>query len=129
MRRMAEKLYVYSDESGQDTEGRLFVVATVAVFAEGQARDRQLLERIEKQSGKGKRKWTQATPRQRQAYMESVFQLRSFHGRLFYTRFTNTTAYERCMLETIAESTNHIAAGQPCDATILIDGLPKKSTT
>lgn len=125
MRRMARKLYVYADESGQDTEGRLFTVAAVGVFAEEQERYRQLLEHIEKESGKGKRKWTRANPRQRRAYMEAVLQLRAFHGRLFCARFRDTMAYERCMLETVAESVNRMAAGQPCDATLLIDGLPR----
>ncbi|MDH3603453.1 MAG: DUF3800 domain-containing protein [Candidatus Tectomicrobia bacterium] len=122
---MTQKLYVYSDESGQDTEGRLFVVATMAVPAEDQVRNRGLLEHIEKESGKGKRKWTHATPRQRRVYMESVLRRRSFHGRLFYAHFTDTTAYAHCTLETIAGSVNRVAVGQPCDATILIDGLPR----
>lgn len=122
---MTQKLYVDSDESGQDTEGRLFVVATGVLPAEEQERHRQLLERIERDSGKGKRKWTQATPRQRRPYMESILQLTAFHGRLLYARFLETLDYERCMLNTIASSVTHVAEGQPCKATILIDGLPK----
>lgn len=122
---MTLKLYVYSDESGQDTQGRLFVVATVILPAEDQERHRQLLERIERDSGKGKRKWTQATPRQRRPSMASILQHAAFHGHLFYARFLEALDYERCMLNTIASSVTHVATGQPCKATILIDGLPK----
>jgi hypothetical protein len=58
--RTPQKLYAYVDESGQDTFGELFVVATV-LTADNHARVRQSLERLERASGKGLRKWIKAT--------------------------------------------------------------------
>lgn len=48
-----QKLYCYVDETGQDTEGDLFVVSLVVT---GDERDEllKLCESIEKKSGKGK---------------------------------------------------------------------------
>ncbi len=77
-----QKLYAFVDESGQDTRGELFVVATV-LTVENHERVRQSLERLERASGKGMRKWMKATPRQRLAYMMAVLQLPALHGRLF----------------------------------------------
>ena len=53
------KLYCFVDESGRETEGRLFVVSVVLV---GNERDELLefCERVEKESGKGKFKWRKA---------------------------------------------------------------------
>ena len=52
--RTPQKLYAYVDESGQDTLGAFFVVATV-LTADNQERVRQALERLERASGKGLR--------------------------------------------------------------------------
>ena len=118
---MTQKLYVYSDESGQDTQGRLFIAASVIILAEEQEPLRRSLERIERACGKDK-KWTKAKLRQRRAYLEQVLQLETLRGRLFVGRFENTTTYLPCVLNTIADSTKAIAQ-EPYRATILIDGL------
>ena len=51
-----QKLYAYVDESGQDTEGRFFVVSVVLF---GTDRDTVLarLEALEARTGKGRVKW------------------------------------------------------------------------
>jgi len=120
-----EKLYVYADETGQDTRGRLFVVAAVITGAE---RDevRRLLKSIEYVSGKGKKKWTRATRRQKREYLTRAVQAGAFRGKLFFSRFTATTDYLSCMLQTIARSLTTTAHGQPYEAVVLIDGLSKK---
>ena len=125
--RTPQKLYAYVDESGQDTLGALFVVATV-LTADNQERVRQALERLERASGKGLRKWVKATPRQRLAYMTPVLQLPALHGRLFAAHFTDTTTYVPCILTAITRAVITGAAGQPARATILIDGLQKRDT-
>jgi len=119
-----QKLYAFVDESGQDTLGELFVVATV-LTGDNHERVRQSLERLERASGKGRRKWMKATPRQRLAYLTTVLQLPALHGRLFAAHFTATTTYLPCVLTTITRAVTAGAAGQPCRATILIDGLQK----
>ena len=54
------KLYCYVDETGQDTEGRFFLVSVVVTGVE---RDemRTWLETVEKESGKGILKRTKAS--------------------------------------------------------------------
>ena len=93
--------------------------------ADNQERVRQALERLERASGKGLRKWVKATPRQRLAYMTPVLQLPALHGRLFAAHFTDTTTYLPCVLTAITRAVITGAAGQPARATILIDGLQK----
>lgn len=120
-----QKLYCYLDETGQDTQGRLFVVAAVIT---GDARDsvRRLLERLEYVSGKGQKKWSKATRAQRQAYMTQVLQAPALHARLFYGHFRQTTTYLPCVLHTAAHAVTTVAAGADYRATVLIDGLPRE---
>jgi Protein of unknown function (DUF3800) len=119
-----QKLYVFVDETGQDTKGRLFV-ATAVVMAGEQENTRQLLERIERETGKGKRKWTASIPRQRHAYTQQIFQQDLLRGRLFYGYFERTTIYHPCIIETIAGAIESIEPRANYQATILIDGLKK----
>ena len=97
---MNQKLYCYVDETGQDTEGGLFVVATV-ITGTDRDRIRDVLRRLEYDSGKGEKKWTKATRRQLRVYMERIVQATEFRGKLFYARFSNTRDYLPCVLHTI----------------------------
>ena len=119
-----QKLYCYVDETGQDTEGRFFVVAAVAV---GEYRDqlRELLHRIELTSGKGQKKWKRATRKQRRAYMEMVLRTDEFRGTLFFAQFNQTRDYRTCVLEAVAAVLGVAAAHMRYQATIFIDGLGK----
>lgn len=119
-----KKLYCYVDETGQDTHGEFFLVAVVIV---GSNREevRALLRRIEHASGKGIKKWTKATRKQRQAYMESVIQIAEFREKLFYAHFEGTTDYLPCVLHTVAQAVTTVAADQSYRVTVLIDGLGK----
>lgn len=119
-----QKLYVFVDESGQDTQGRLFI-ATAIVMAGEQEDTRQLLERIERETGKGKRKWTASVPRQRHAYTHQIFQQDLLRGRLFYGYFERTTIYQPCIIETITGAIARVETSPDYQATILIDGLRK----
>jgi len=58
-----QKLYCYVDESGQDTEGRLFLVSVLLTSSEREGLRGRLRE-IEQTSGKGTRKWTRSTRKQ-----------------------------------------------------------------
>lgn len=122
---MTEKLYCYLDETGQDTQGRFFLVAAVVV---GDDREvvRDLLRRIEKTSGKARKKWTKSTRKQRQSYMRRAIRTDPLQGTLFYAHFEETTDYTSCVLRTAAQAITAVAADQPYQATILIDGLGKK---
>jgi hypothetical protein len=67
------KLYCYVDETGQDTQGALFVVSVVLA---DQERDRalQLCEAIEQSSGKGRVKWIKTDYERRLSYIRQILQ-------------------------------------------------------
>jgi len=66
-----DKLYCYVDESGQDTGGRIFVVAIVGT---GENRDKllDLCEKLEKVSGKRRDKWGRAKHERRMQYLRQA---------------------------------------------------------
>lgn len=66
-----QKLYCYVDETGQDTAGEFFLVSIVILDALREEL-KEWLQKLEKESGKGKKKWTKATRKQRQVYMEQI---------------------------------------------------------
>ena len=87
-----ETLYAYIDESGQDTEGRFFVVG-VLVIGETRATIQKQLEEIEKISGKGNSKWHKAKSNSRKKYIEAVVRLSELHSSLFYEIFHDDKKY------------------------------------
>lgn len=121
-KQLVQKLSYYVDETGQDTEGTLFIVAMVVAKGD-QDTLRTFLSQCEQASGKGKKKWTKATRKQRQAYMESVVQGAAFQGRLFFCRFHETREYLACLCESIARVTTAIAGTLRAPVAIFIDGL------
>jgi hypothetical protein len=76
---MKQKLYVYVDETGQDTLGDLFIVSVVITEGDREALEEQLRE-IEIHSGKGRRKWMKTRPQQRAAFMREVLKLPMLKG-------------------------------------------------
>jgi hypothetical protein len=73
-----QKLYVYVDETGQDTEGRFFLVAVVTSDKEHKDALEQKLELIEQSSKKGKRKWEGTRWERKIAYLEQVLTIPNF---------------------------------------------------
>ncbi len=115
------KLYAYVDESGQETEGRLFVVGVVVT---GTERDTLLgqLEALETQSSKRKAKWQRSRPLYRQAYITGLTQIALLKGSLFHTRFTQGGAYTDLTAEATARAIQAKAQGT-YRVTISVDGL------
>jgi hypothetical protein len=87
-----QKLYCYVDEAGQDTKGKLFVVAVVITAADRDAL-RHLLEAIDERSGKGRRKWHHTKPPRRRAYIQAVLAEPRCKGALHYALYRGTTDY------------------------------------
>jgi hypothetical protein len=116
-----QKLYCYVDETGQDTQGALFLVALVVINKE---RDdvRRLLMRVEDDSKKGKLKWKKATRKQKSAYIGAVLNAAALHGKLFYGQFSNTTSYLPCIIDSIARGALQ-RAPKSYKVSIFIDGL------
>ncbi len=122
-----EKLYVYVDESGQDTEGVYFVVVAV-VLLEGSVSVSELektLERIERETRKGKSKWRPTKFRVRTAYLSHLLQIPQLERTLFYMSFRETNDYTELTAVTIAQAILKRVSGD-YQAYIMVDGLKDK---
>jgi hypothetical protein len=122
------KLYVYADETGQDTEGRLFIMVAIVV---GDQRDAWMhrLEKIETDSGKGERKWIKTRPRERQTYLDQVLKSEQFPGRAYFQVFGEGKDYPLRTALVIAQALNLYRAELHLDAyeaTVVIDGLSRQ---
>ena len=97
----SKRIDLFVDESGQDTKGKLFVVAMVAV--ENSDEFRQRCEDLERSSGKGKLKWGHAQRQKRLVYLRAIIsEAPAFGVTLFYSVFRQTTDYDGATIEGIA---------------------------
>lgn len=95
------RIELFADESGQDTKGKLFVVAVVAVKNSDEFRQR--CEDLERSSGKGKLKWGHAQRQKRLVYLRAIIsEAPAFGVTLFYSVFRQTTDYDGATIEGIA---------------------------
>jgi len=121
-----KRVDLYVDESGQDTKGKLFVVAVVAVENSDALRLR--CESFEKSSGKGKVKWRSAERKRRLAYLRSVMSEASSLGvTLFYSVFRRTTDYDTATIEGIAKSIRRLRS-PGSTLYVYVDGLSKSKS-
>ena len=116
-----QKLYCYVDESGQDTEGRLFLVAVVVVAREREEVEKEL-KAIEGKSGKGLRKWFHTRKKTREAYMSQLVDSKLLGGSIFYATYEESKAYFDLTIFTTAKAIFQ-KAEELYEATILVDGL------
>jgi ribonuclease HII len=117
------KLFCYVDETGQDTAGTFFLVSVIVI---GEERDalRETLNRIEKESGKGKKKWTKTTRKQRTAYMERIIADERFAHRISFVHFRNSRAYVDMTILSTAKAIQ-AAAQEQYESTVYVDGMRK----
>src|SRR6185503_19977564 len=98
-----QKLFCYFDETGQDTRGKIFIVSVII-----QEKDldilRNQLEAIERDSGKGRRKWMQTRPQSKVAYLRSILKIPSLKGKLCYATYTDATNYLALTILTTARA-------------------------
>lgn len=118
-----KRIDLYVDESGQDTRGKLFVVAGIAV--ENSDELREFCESLEKTSGKGKLKWGHAQREKRLVYLRTIISEGSSFGLvLFYSVFRHTTDYDSATIEGIARII-HTLKHSSHHVYVYIDGLAK----
>lgn len=125
---MIQKLYCYVDESGQDTQGDLFIVA---VLVTGKERDEleRFLDQCEKQSGRGRRKWTHTRKVEKQKYLHLAFASARLRGKLFYQVHRESKAYLDLTAHSIIQALHrYMTAHQITDykAVVVIDGLNQR---
>ncbi len=121
---MLQKLYCYVDETGQDTQGKFFIVAII-IAQEDRNLLVELVEGMEQSTGKKATKWQKTAKPIKQRYIEQVLQTKHFHGKLFYAHYENTTAYQELTVLTLAAAIHKVTRQEKYKASVFIDGLPK----
>lgn len=125
---MTVKFFCYVDESGQDTQGQLFVVGVVLTSDQRDELKRHC-EALEQQSGKRRLKWYEAEHTARMAYMRSLLHTLPSSVQLYFATYQHSLDYfgltvdalARALQVTITDS----AENENYKVTVLIDGLPR----
>lgn len=120
-----QKLYCYADETGQDTEGKVFLVSTIVLEKDVKKELKEKLLSIEKNSSKWKRKWRSTRIENRISYLKGITALEALQHNVFYSIYQDTTEYIYFTAKTTAKAISH-KAKEPYEATILIHALNKK---
>ena len=118
------KLYCYVDENGQDSLGRIFVVA-IAIADEKRDELLKVCLELEQTTGKGKAKWRQAKHDYRMAYLQAIFAQQQFKGMLRYSSFADTRDYDTATVVAIARAIHARKRSQEQKAIVYVDGLSK----
>jgi hypothetical protein len=118
------KIYCYVDETGQDTGGKLFIVAVV-VAQQDREETRKLLEEIEQRTGKKATKWQKSRSSKKKAYIERVFTHTIFHKKIYFSLYQENKAYQELTVLSIASAINASKTVGDYKASIFIDGLQK----
>ena len=119
-----QKLYCYVDETGQDTAGKLYIVSVV-IAQKDRDEIEKILEKIEKETGKGKTKWTRSKKEFKVAYLERVLTNKAFRRKIFHSFSKDTRAYRELTLITIASAITNVKEKDDYKASIFIDGLQR----
>lgn len=120
-----QKLYCFVDETGQDTEGNLFLVAVVLKEI-GQLESLKIkLEKIEGKTGKKHKKWKKVNRDVKKKYLEELLQIKELRKSIFYSVYENTKEYTALTSFTIAKAVLS-KEREDYTVTVIIDGLNDK---
>lgn len=120
------KLYCYTDETGQDTKGRFFLVSIVIAEKDNLEMIKQKITGIEAKT-KGDKKWTKTNNREKKNFIEEIFKLNALKGHIFYCRYKNTFTYIPLTAFSIGKAIIQETKDYQEDykANVIIDGLQK----
>jgi len=118
-----QKLYCYVDETGQDTAGKLFVV-TVVVLAAQRYELEKALEAIEGESGKFKKKWTDAKHAERESYLRKVLKLEGLKRAVYYDILQNSKDYFAFTAKVAADAVRP-QANKEDEVAVYVDGFTR----
>lgn len=116
------KIYAYVDETGQDTVGKVFIVAVVVII-DGRDDLRHDLQEIEKQSKKYISKWTHSSHRKREEYIKRIIENKRFKRCCYFSVFEGSIAFADLTILATARAINS-RVKENYKASIIIDGLP-----
>jgi hypothetical protein len=119
-----KRLYVYVDESGQDTKGLIFIISAI-VIEKDQELLMKVLEKIEGKTGKKNYKWNRAHYLYRRAYIEALVDCQSLQNTVFFTIFRDNKEYIQLTVSATAQAILK-KANTDYKATIFVDGLKKQ---
>lgn len=116
-----QKIYCYVDETGQDTQGILFLVSIVITENERDKIKEDLLK-IEKRSKKLATSWHKTSHQKRIKYLREIFSRNIFKNRIFFSVYRKTQEYVDLTIFTTAKAILK-QAKKPYTATVFVDGL------
>ena len=116
-----QKFYCYVDETGQDTKGRLFLVAVIILVSDRENL-RSKLRKAEQVSGKGIKKWMKATHKQHEQYIKQIIFDSEFSDAIFYTQYDNASNYVDLTILATAKAILRKARSS-YTAIVFVDGL------
>lgn len=121
------KINTYTDESGQDTQGKLFVVVSVVINPDLLEKLETRLLCIEKKSRK-RRKWTYSNISRRVDFCQLILTEDLFHSfRIYYSVFRNKLNYSQLISSHIARSTAKVGKATDHQVKIFLDSMDKKT--
>lgn len=120
-----QKLYCYVDETGQDTKGKLFLVAIVLKSIEELEFLESKLAEIEKRTGKKQIKWKRTNRKIKIDFLEELLRIKELKGSIFYSIYENTKEYTSLTSFTVAKAVL-AKGGSDYSVTVIIDGLKDK---
>ena len=117
-----QKLYCYVDETGQDTDGAMFLESIVLTEDE---RERlvHLLYEIEEQSGKGLVKWHKTSLEAKIGYLQRIFNTPAFSRSFFYAVYRNTKEYLDLTIFATAKAIRQRIRDEDYRVTVIVDGM------
>lgn len=117
------KFYEYVDETGQDTEGKLFIV-TVLVLAAQRYELEKALESIEIESGKRKKKWTNTKYAERESYVRKVMKLEGLRKSVFFDVLKDSKNYFDFTAKVAAQAV-YRKVKKSDEVTVYVDGFTR----
>lgn len=126
IREKPTKLYCYVDETGQDTNGKLFIVVAIVV---GEERDNlnYHLEKVEKTTGKQRKKWLKS--KENYAYIDAALSRHWANSKIFYKLYVDTEDYEYAVIEVVIQAIRAYVGMHDITkfrTTVFIDGFNPK---
>lgn len=121
------KIDCFTDESGQDTKGRMFVVCTVITNSDKTKEVEEKLLEVEKESGKNK-KWHDVGNKRRHRYIKLLLENKILNElRIYYSEYSNKKDYVNLIASHIAKSIFDFVNDEKYQAKIFVDKLDNKT--
>ena len=121
------KINTFTDESGQDTKGKMFVVCTVITKSDKAREIEEKLLEVEKESGKTK-KWHDVGNKRKHSYIKLLLKNKILNEiQVYCSEYSNKKDYVNLIASHIAKSIFDYVKEEKYQAKIFIDKLDSKT--